>query len=256
MSRALTLTIPQPCSESWAAMTPAAQGRHCAACQKTVVDFSRMSDAEVLAYLAKPGQASGCGRFLASQLERRLLPPQNTNATRWRSWLMAAVALWGLRETAGSEAKGQTRTEQRAVSAGSPLDYSIKPDYEGIPGPRVLRGTVVDSSTSEGLPGVSIFLQGTTIGTSSDSDGKFSLVLPPGTKPVVIINYLGYLPQSVVPLEQAYQDGPGIRVALLVDPTLAGEVIMTGGYHRRAWPWHPREFYYWAKYQLSRPFQR
>ena len=49
MARSLTLTIPEPCHESWATMTPAAQGRHCAACAKTVVDFSRMTDAQVVA---------------------------------------------------------------------------------------------------------------------------------------------------------------------------------------------------------------
>ncbi|NVO84912.1 hypothetical protein [Hymenobacter terrestris] len=49
MSSSLTISVPQPCSENWAAMTPAAQGRHCAACAKTVVDFSCMTDAQVVA---------------------------------------------------------------------------------------------------------------------------------------------------------------------------------------------------------------
>ena len=50
--RSTAIHIPQPCPESWAAMTPTAQGRHCAVCATEVVDFTRMSEAEVLAFLA------------------------------------------------------------------------------------------------------------------------------------------------------------------------------------------------------------
>lgn len=31
--------VPAPCSADWNAMTPAEQGRHCAQCDKVVVDF-------------------------------------------------------------------------------------------------------------------------------------------------------------------------------------------------------------------------
>ncbi len=39
----LKLSIPKPCHEDWAAMTPNEQGRHCAVCAKTVTDFTQMS---------------------------------------------------------------------------------------------------------------------------------------------------------------------------------------------------------------------
>lgn len=46
----LTLSIPTPCTEDWNAMTPDKNGKFCASCQKTVVDFSRMTDAEIFNY--------------------------------------------------------------------------------------------------------------------------------------------------------------------------------------------------------------
>jgi hypothetical protein len=43
----LKINIPTPCHEDWNAMIPNAQGRHCNACVKTVVDFTSMTDDEV-----------------------------------------------------------------------------------------------------------------------------------------------------------------------------------------------------------------
>ncbi len=43
-----------------------------------------------------------------------------------------------------------------------------------------IRGSVFDGETGEFLPGVTIFVEGTTSGTTTDLDGKFSLDLKPG----------------------------------------------------------------------------
>jgi hypothetical protein len=44
-----------------------------------------------------------------------------------------------------------------------------------------IKGTVFDDATGEYLPGVTIFLEGTTMGTLTDLDGKFNLDVPSGT---------------------------------------------------------------------------
>ena len=67
------IQIPEPCSQSWAEMTPEAGGRHCAACAKTVTDFTRMTDAQILEVLRN--SAGSCGRFTADQLGRELIVP-------------------------------------------------------------------------------------------------------------------------------------------------------------------------------------
>ena len=46
------ISIPKPCLENWDAMMPTAAGHYCGRCQTEVVDFTRMSDAEVLAFMA------------------------------------------------------------------------------------------------------------------------------------------------------------------------------------------------------------
>ena len=44
-----------------------------------------------------------------------------------------------------------------------------------------IRGTIYDDKTAESLPGVTAFAEGTTFGSISDFDGKFSITLPAGT---------------------------------------------------------------------------
>lgn len=55
----------------------------------------------------------------------------------------------------------------------------------------MIRGTVTDSITGEGLPYASLIYKGTNVGTSTDMDGRFELLLPDRTQ-TLEISYLGY----------------------------------------------------------------
>lgn len=68
------ISIPTPCHEDWNAMKPEEKGRFCASCQKTVTDFTGMSDRRLAEYFKKP-QENLCGRFHADQLNRTIEPP-------------------------------------------------------------------------------------------------------------------------------------------------------------------------------------
>jgi len=63
----MKISIPKPCHENWNEMLPEEKGRFCLSCQKCVLDFTKLSDDEILKSLEKPNQ---CGRFSNQQLER------------------------------------------------------------------------------------------------------------------------------------------------------------------------------------------
>ena len=46
-TKSFKLNIAEPCAENWDTMTPTDCGKFCAACQKSVVDFSSMTDREI-----------------------------------------------------------------------------------------------------------------------------------------------------------------------------------------------------------------
>lgn len=83
-----SVTIPQPCNERWSEMTPTEQGRFCQSCQHQVIDFTKMTDAQIVRYLTKQ-QGRVCGRMQNFQLNRNLLPPQ----IETKSWLQKMIAL-------------------------------------------------------------------------------------------------------------------------------------------------------------------
>ena len=71
------------------------------------------------------------------------------------------------------------------------LPFSILGAEEGF-----IRGSVFDASTGEMLPGVSVFVEGTTRGTLTDLDGKFNLSMPPGEYDLKI-SYISYQTLSI-----------------------------------------------------------
>ncbi|WP_116787395.1 carboxypeptidase-like regulatory domain-containing protein [Flavobacterium psychrotrophum] len=95
MSNRIQISIPTPCHEKWADMTPTDKGRFCASCQKQVFDFTNSTDREISIAL-KNGAA--CGRFKESQLDRDLIIPKEKN-TMWIAASAAVVSFF----TLGSE---------------------------------------------------------------------------------------------------------------------------------------------------------
>jgi hypothetical protein len=87
-------------------MIPEAQGRHCAACCKTVVDFTNMTDREMIAWLSSAGQ-NVCGRFAPHQLNQPLSLQTVQPKNRWTGW---SLMLTGLLVSARLSAQSQSTT--------------------------------------------------------------------------------------------------------------------------------------------------
>ncbi len=69
------LSIPTPCAKPWASFTTTSTGGFCTSCSKTVIDFTRMSDNQILQFINQNPQQV-CGRFRSEQLkEYRSIEP-------------------------------------------------------------------------------------------------------------------------------------------------------------------------------------
>ncbi len=86
---------------------------------------------------------------------------------------------------------------------------------------KVLTGTVTDAPTGEVLPGATVIITGTTTGTTTDMDGKFSIRVPEGGK--LSVAFIGYITEEI-------EMGSETDIEVLLRPDMAEleEVVVTG----------------------------
>ena len=86
-----------------------------------------------------------------------------------------------------------------------------------------ISGVVVDD-TDEPLVGVSVLLRGTSSGTITDIDGRYSISIPSSAKnPVLVFSYVGYTSQELSATDKSTE-----KVVLLPDNRLLDEVVVVG----------------------------
>lgn len=208
----LTVSIPHPCQQSWEAMTPAAGGRFCDSCRKTVIDFSGLTDSQVLELLSDPSKKY-CGRFKQSQLDRQLQPAPQAS-------LLPTAVLGAL------------------MAAAVPVTAATAGDHPthiaDTSGQRTITGkvTLADGTT---MPGAFIVIKGTKWGAMADAEGRYQLKVPVASagQPITLVfSNIGYV-TAEVPLA----DQQTVDVTLKEDEyQLTGEVVVVGGV-RRATVW-------------------
>jgi TonB-linked SusC/RagA family outer membrane protein len=87
---------------------------------------------------------------------------------------------------------------------------------------RVITGTVTSTEDGLGVPGATVLVKGTTIGTATDIDGKYTINVPAGSN-VLVFTFVGLTSQEVNIGNRSM-----INVALESDVTALSEVIVTG----------------------------
>ncbi len=90
---------------------------------------------------------------------------------------------------------------------------------------KIISGTVVDME-GRPIPGVSIVVEGTTVGIITDTDGKYELSIPDATK-VIVFSFVG-----MKTLEVEYKGQPVINVSM-EEETVGIEEVVAIGYGTR-----------------------
>ena len=114
-------------------------------------------------------------------------------------------------------ALANTHNESHNINAASAKFLS----YGALIQDRVISGTIKDEQ-GNGLPGASVLIKGTTIGTSTNAEGKFSLSVPTSAA-ILVVSYIGYAPQEV-PIEGQTT----IEITLQPDKATLAEIVVVG----------------------------
>jgi ferric enterobactin receptor len=89
-------------------------------------------------------------------------------------------------------------------------------------------GVIKDEETGETLPNATVYITGTMSGTTTNTDGFFSLVKIPSDTCSVTINYLGYVAQKIYLRD--IKDLNKMFVSLRADRKVLKEVVVTDSY--------------------------
>lgn len=86
---------------------------------------------------------------------------------------------------------------------------------------RTVTGKVTTAEDGSEFPGVSVLVKGTTVGAITDSNGNYSLSIPPEGE-ALVFSFIGFVTQ-----EKEIGNNSVINVALTPDVTELGEVVVT-----------------------------
>lgn len=166
------ITVPQPCEENWEEMTPVEQGRFCAHCQKKVIDFTGLNDAQVIQVLKTVREQPLCGRYHQAQLNREIVMPEG-GKTFGLAWLKKIAASLLMVYSGGGTGWARLQTHG--------LHQAVKKKGSGErdrPVPLGIGGYVTDVVTGKPLRGIEVSVSGTELKAITDISGCYQIDLP------------------------------------------------------------------------------
>lgn len=168
MTSKFQLGIPKPCSKDFGNFKKTTDGGFCQFCQKEVVDFSSMTQHELVQYF-KTAPKNICGRLSQSQIETPLYlsrPQRNSTRFQWLNLGLVGASVFSLL-TAGRIQAQETKNERQQIELHV-TDSITKPKKQ-----HQVKGVVIEKSSGIPAAGITVLLKGTAIGTQTDFDGKF-----------------------------------------------------------------------------------
>jgi len=180
MKRVYILSIENPCEKIlWASMENSVSGKFCDLCSKNVVDFSVLSDPEIIKIIENPSRDI-CAKMSASQSNRLLNNPSERKNFHLTNAITALLVV-GSANTIHASEINTTQQKQIALIDGF---NSINKFYEKTSIvetdslKKTISGSIINDNTDETLEHEYVFIENTNIGTKTDTLGNFTLNIP------------------------------------------------------------------------------
>jgi len=206
MKHKIQISIPEPCHEGWQNMTPVEKGRFCASCQKKVLDFTYLSDNEIIKVVTKNDNL--CARIDVSNLNRNLIKTK-TKSNYFGYFATTVLAFFGL-GTENVVAQEKPVVEQTDFKYLNKASDSVK---------KIIVSGLVKNVYGQPLPGAIIKIKGTKNSTNTDQNGKYTIEVNQGE--ILIFSFLAKIDKEVL-----VRNSKIINVVLHSGELLIGQVIL------------------------------
>ncbi|MCY7349536.1 MAG: TonB-dependent receptor [Cytophagaceae bacterium] len=152
---------------------------------------------------------------------RRVLPPLKLHYKKLNDKNYLIMSADQSEEKSGSSGLPKA-FESRTETAGLALPVSQDPSWLAMAVERRITGLVTSTEESRGVPGVSVRVKNSTLGTVTNETGNFSLNVPDATT-TLVFSSVGYLTQ-----EASIAGVSTLNVSLAVDQKNLDEVVVVG----------------------------
>jgi hypothetical protein len=172
-------------------MTPTQKGKHCAVCEKEVIDFTKATDEQL--YKTATNGGNLCGRFTKNQLDRpiQLQRKQGRSLASYAASLLIPATMLATQEIKAQNtapATEQTNGNYTSLGISSLSRKQNKSEKTVQQKTRIIEGTI---SGSDGpIPFASVHLKGTRKNVQTDIDGNYTFEVTTGD--MLIFDALGY----------------------------------------------------------------
>lgn len=199
-SNHIALRLEEPCHENWDNMTPDEQGRFCGSCQKSVIDFTHLTDNEILKMIASNPQGF-CGQFRESQLNRKVIETKlNGGSSKLNAFVAGIMVAVGAGTLSAQSADTSIYHPAVVIDEKHPTGPVCIRQIPDEPAEVVVNILVTDSVHGTPLENAVLYIPGSTFRAVTDSTGKATLTLPDSlaqTTLILVVQCAGFKRQTI-----------------------------------------------------------
>lgn len=241
MKRDYIVSIENPCEKIvWANMQQSASGKFCDLCSKNVVDFSVLSDAEIIKIIENPSRDI-CAKMSTLQTNRLLSNPSKIKNFHLSKTITTLLVVGSVKGTFASE---QNLTKQDQIVVNSSFN-SIQKFPEKVATDslkKTMSGSIINENTDETLDYEYIFIEGTNISAVKDTLGNFTLNVPndfTANEIVLVLKATGW--ESDTRTIVYTKDLPVTNLIIKKESPIVGEYIIK--IKRKWWQFWKKKYY-------------
>ena len=244
MKREYIVLIENPCEKIvWANMENSASGKFCDLCSKNVIDFSVLSDTEIIKVIENPSRDI-CAKMSPFQTNRLLSNQSERKNFHVNKTITTLLLVESIKGTFASE-QHVTKQDQIVVSS----NYN---SFEKFPNKtsqvatdslkKTISGIIINENTDETLDYEYVFIEGTNISAVTDTLGNFTLNVPDDFKAdeiVLVLKATGW--ESDTRTIVYTKDLPVTNLIIKKESPIVGEYIIK--IKRKWWQFWKKKYY-------------
>jgi len=222
------ISIANPCQKiEWSKMSNIERGKFCTLCSKKVIDFSALSDEEVIFHLTK-SKKTICARLNNSQMNRVLSKSNQKRNVFWDKIMASLIVISFSSNISLSNSKvnnlGNEILHHKDYYNKSTIKSNLITSQDSIK--NIIKGVVLEKDINEPFF-TTVFIKNTDISVETDSLGCFQIILPDDFNKdifTLVVPAIGL--ENDTEIELKLSDLPFLNMVITKEPMAIGQLII------------------------------